>query len=28
VQAYSIWDDVQRSRVKHSVSREKQGERA
>jgi phosphate starvation-inducible PhoH-like protein len=28
VQAYSVWDDVQRNRVKHSVSREKQGERA
>jgi phosphate starvation-inducible PhoH-like protein len=28
VQAYSVWDDVQRSRVKHSVVREKQGERA
>ncbi len=28
VQAYSIWDDVQRNRVKHSVGREKQGDRA
>ena len=28
VQAYSVWDDVQRNRVKHSVGREKQGERA
>jgi phosphate starvation-inducible PhoH-like protein len=28
VNAYSIWDDAQRSRVKHSTSKEKQGEHA
>jgi phosphate starvation-inducible PhoH-like protein len=28
VRAYSIWDDVQRNKVKHSVSREKRAERA
>ncbi|MET4591385.1 PhoH family protein [Pseudarthrobacter sp. YS3] len=28
VRAYSLWDDVQRSKVKHSVSREKRGEHA
>jgi phosphate starvation-inducible PhoH-like protein len=28
VNAYSIWDDTQRSRVKHSASREKRGEHA
>jgi phosphate starvation-inducible PhoH-like protein len=28
VNAYSIWDEVQRSRVKHSVAREGRGERA
>jgi phosphate starvation-inducible PhoH-like protein len=28
VNAYSIWDEVQRSRVKQSVAREKRGERA
>jgi phosphate starvation-inducible PhoH-like protein len=28
VNAYSIWDEVQRNRVKHSVARETRGERA
>jgi phosphate starvation-inducible PhoH-like protein len=28
VNAYSIWDDIQRNRVKQSVAREKRGERA
>lgn len=28
VNAYSIWDEIQRSRVKHSVARETRGERA
>jgi phosphate starvation-inducible PhoH-like protein len=28
VRAYSLWDDVQRNKVKHSVSREKRGESA
>ncbi len=28
VRAYSLWDDVQRNKVKHSVSREKRGEHA
>jgi phosphate starvation-inducible protein PhoH and related proteins len=28
VQAYSVWDEVQRNKVKHSVSREKRGEHA
>jgi phosphate starvation-inducible PhoH-like protein len=28
VRAYSVWDDVQRNRVKHSVGREKRGEHA
>jgi phosphate starvation-inducible PhoH-like protein len=28
VNAYSIWDDVQRNRVKHSAGREKRGEHA
>ena len=28
VRAYSLWDDVQRNKVKHSVSREKRGENA
>ena len=28
VNAYSIWDEVQRNRVKHSVARESRGERA
>jgi phosphate starvation-inducible PhoH-like protein len=28
VNAYSIWDEAQRNRVKHSVNREKRGEHA
>jgi phosphate starvation-inducible protein PhoH and related proteins len=28
VNAYSIWDDAQRNRVKHSAGREKRGEHA
>ncbi|MET4135838.1 PhoH family protein [Pseudarthrobacter sp. PvP090] len=28
VNAYSVWDEIQRNRVKHSVARDKRGERA
>ncbi|MET1020988.1 MAG: PhoH family protein [Arthrobacter sp.] len=28
VNAYSVWDEIQRNRVKHSVAREKRGDRA